>query len=959
MYLRRFTALVLALLAAACHAAVPADPADPDAADAVDSTADSTLPLSCDPDEAMHTSPCFADSAAALTLMGHVKGDWPACKVVLAHFSDQKPNAESWFMDPGFYGLHDEWYWFRLMNGRAIDGLPEKPRTGESFADIEAIYTWAKMRALPYDLQWFDSRIASPHFYDMGFGFSLSWNLPRFFGIATLSYLAPNPKRKVPEAVWGFSLEYGDKPSTAEIEHFFARLEAILPKDVAAQLRWIGGPAPFQNDLVQQMRREGGPHAARVLTWADLIADGEVRGYTTGITAGRLRKVAAGQADSAIFVPTDLVVLGDVPAALPPVAGILTALPQTPQAHLNLLAAARGTPNAYSSAAFTDSILDGWADVHRAVVWEVQPTSMRWKVMTDDQWEEWLKKIAPQPTQVQTVDIQTAPLSVDLTNGDVATSRKMVPLLGGKCAGLMALGAQKGVDTPPGITCLTVKGYAQHVASFTQIITELLKDKDFIADARSRAVLLEGLDAYAQRHSGDVEAMKTWGYFHDNKQTGVVDAVLKGGGLRTMIAQKPLDPAYEQELLQLLKTRFASLSPLQALRFRSSSTAEDIEGFNGAGVYISESGFLFPEQQVDPKDQKRTVSQALRDVWASYWLADAFEERELAHIDHLSGRMAVAVHPRFDNDIESANGVALLAFAHLPDGDRLQLTLDVQPGSLSVTNPPPGGQNLPEIDRVIQLGQEPPQLQRLQPATIAKTPVLTDAEILTMFTQTSVLAQAWLVAMQAPLQPEEKPQSLTLDLEFRRVLEGWPQQADGTKLPARLVWKQVRTLEHVGTLKSQDLGGAPIPRDVLHAGTSAMQRICHLPGLDVTLTEVLTDPNAPDIAGVGLTPYAVQPFTARMLLNFTADVGKLPAGTQQNLSWLQATATHPHTTATHWDVLLTANAPLTWHTLAIDDDGTWKLTIGGEVLTGTAAKCEVKLVQSSKEAWLRGILEGK
>ncbi len=905
--------------------------------------------LTCTLDPVLHTTPCFADAASATAFLDRQPGPWTAAKLVLGHFSDAAPQPPAWFMDPSFYGLHDEWYWFRLLNGVSIDGLQEAPMTGQALPDIAAVYTWARSQPkLPYDLRWIETRLYSPHFYDLGFGLCATGPCPRSLGIATLLHLPPDPKRTLPNALWGFSLEYGDRPTSTEIEHFFARIEAMLPTDLAQQLFWIAGPAPYQNALATTMRQSASPVAARIVTLADLIADGEVRGYTQGITAGRLRKVAAGQADSTIFAPTDLVVLADVPTALPPVAGILTALPQTPQAHLNLLAAARGTPNAYASGAFDDKILNGWADLHRAVVWEVQTEALRWKVMTDEQWNTWLNLTAPQPVQVQVADLATATTTVDLTQGDVPTSRQLVPVIGGKCAGLMALASQPSVQTPPGIVCLSVKGYAQHIASFTPLIQALLVAPEFTSDPASRALLLEGFDAYAARHAGDATAMQTWHYFKENLFSGVVGQVLQSGGLRTMIAAKPLDPAYEEEIVANLAARFAPLSPHQALRFRSSSTAEDIEGFNGAGVYISASGFLHPELQASSKDQKRTISQAIRDVWASYWLADAFEERELAHIDHLSGRMAVAVHPRFDDDLESANGVALLAYAQRADGDRVQLTVDVQPGALSVTNPPAGGQNLPEIDRVVQLGDQPPTIERVQLPTTATTTVLTDDELLTMFAVSSTLAKAWLVAKQTALAPEEQPRSLTLDLEFRRVHPGWPLQADNAVLPQRLVWKQVRPLEHVGGLTTADLEGALIPRDVLHAATSASKRACQLPMLDVELIDVWTDQTGPQIAGVGLTNFAVQPFTARVKVTQN--------GKKQTLSWQQVTVTHPQTTLKHWDALLTAPVGLNWQSLAVDESGAWTLVTNGQTQSGVDAKCAVTALAKSKEAWLRAIL---
>ena len=48
-----------------------------------------------------------------------------------------------------------------------------------------------------------------------------------------------------------------------------------------------------------------------------------------------------------------------------------------------------------------------------------------------------------------------------------------------------------------------------------------------------------------------------------------------------------------------------------ALRFRSSSSVEDIEGFNGAGLYTSYTGYLHPELLKDVKDHDATIERAL------------------------------------------------------------------------------------------------------------------------------------------------------------------------------------------------------------------------------------------------------------------------------------------------------------------------------------------------------------
>ncbi len=68
-------------------------------------------------------------------------------------------------------------------------------------------------------------------------------------------------------------------------------------------------------------------------------------------------------------------------------------------------------------------------------------------------------------------------------------------------------------------------------------------------------------------------------------------------------------------LLSKLNTDY----PGQRMRFRSSTNAEDLGNFTGAGLYDSKSG--------DPSDERYPVEDALREVWASIWYFRAFEER--------------------------------------------------------------------------------------------------------------------------------------------------------------------------------------------------------------------------------------------------------------------------------------------------------------------------------------------
>ncbi len=114
------------------------------------------------------------------------------------------------------------------------------------------------------------------------------------------------------------------------------------------------------------------------------------------------------------------------------------------------------------------------------------------------------------------------------------------------------------------------------------------------------------------------------------------------------------------------------------MRFRSSTNSEDLNGFTGAGLYTSKTG--------DPNDPSKSVSEAIRKVWASLWNFRAFEERSYRGIPHTDVAMAMLVHRSFPT--EYANGVALTA--NMFDASQPGFYINAQVGDTSVVLPDPG-----------------------------------------------------------------------------------------------------------------------------------------------------------------------------------------------------------------------------------------------------------------------------
>ena len=113
----------------------------------------------------------------------------------------------------------------------------------------------------------------------------------------------------------------------------------------------------------------------------------------------------------------------------------------------------------------------------------------------------------------------------------------------------------------------------------------------------------------------------------------VFDGKLKA--LRNEMKVAAVDPA----LMATVTTKLKADYPGVRMRFRSSTNAEDLDGFTGAGLYTSKSGEL--------DNPNSPVDAAIKAVWASIWNSRAWQERQWRSIDHKAVGMALLVHRSF------------------------------------------------------------------------------------------------------------------------------------------------------------------------------------------------------------------------------------------------------------------------------------------------------------------------
>jgi pyruvate, water dikinase len=157
-------------------------------------------------------------------------------------------------------------------------------------------------------------------------------------------------------------------------------------------------------------------------------------------------------------------------------------------------------------------------------------------------------------------------------------------------------------------------------------------------------------------------------HYEHLSQQDIADRLVK---IRDVIRGKALDAGLLQQVRQMIRTYGIT----DRYRFRSSSNAEDLEGFNGAGLYTSETGRA--------GERDHSIDKAIRKVWASLWYNRAFDERALAGIDQTRIGMAILAHRSFPD--EYANGVAITRNLYR-DFD-FGFVVNLQPGDRSLVKP--------------------------------------------------------------------------------------------------------------------------------------------------------------------------------------------------------------------------------------------------------------------------------
>jgi len=425
--------------------------------------------------------------------------------------------------------------------------------------------------------------------------------------------------------LWTMSLWEGDKATPEHITMVFKRLRRAFGNFKKLK---------FRPDSTAQERMARKLSRIPVITNDKVYKASAYTAFNTGRAIGTLKVVAEGKAfEDLSFARDEIVILPDVLSDITPVAGIVSEKFSTPLAHVNLRAKAWNVPNiGLVDARKTYGRLAG-----KTVLLEATHKAHTLREATAEEIASWKAKKAAKKKVV----IPKADLTVRALRSLPEMSYFDASAYGAKAAnlGVVAAANINKVSVPAGFG-IPIAYYADHMKRHRLglDVRRLLRDEQFKTDAAHRKRAL--------------------------------------AELRKKIREAPLD----QRLLDEVMAKVKAIAGDGGVFVRSSTNAEDLPGFNGAGLYDTVANAVGRE----------AISKGIRKVWASVWNLVAFEEREHFRIKHETVYGAILVQKAVN---PTAAGVLVTKHPNNP-AETTTYTINAKSGlGLRVV----GGKKIPEV----------------------------------------------------------------------------------------------------------------------------------------------------------------------------------------------------------------------------------------------------------------------
>ena len=500
----------------------------------------------------------------------------------------------------------------------------------------------------------------------------VAFDATEYYGIGNRKYDLFTLVHYLDSDIWTIEFSIGDQIDSSSIESLYNKV--VQYTFFGNKLKYF----PRSEDKIKniELLKDKIP----IISVEEIYKNQKYQAMNTGITYGKLRKINIEDIGKVDINSHDIIVTNGLPNDMPVVAGMVTTKNQHNLSHINVLSVNRNTPNMVQTDAYTSSKFSELENKY--VMLNVSANDFEIKEVTEKEVSDfWLSKQNKKIISLE-IDRTTKGLQ-DMKN----LSHKDIKLVGAKAANFAELTKIKINDeednssfvrTPESAFAIPMYYYLEHLKEngIDILIEEKLKELKDLTDENSK-----------------IQKLKE---------------------IQDAIQNAPIN----KEFLKTVENKITSLGNYKKMKFRSSTNAEDLEEFNGAGLYDSYSGEL--------GNEKKSIEKAIKKVWASLWNYRAYEEREYFNIDENTVAMSILVHRSFPN--EELNGVAITT--NITNRDYPAFTINAQLGEESVVLPENG--SIPEQFLYFFLYPDPysePQIEYITYSSLSPNKsIMTDEE---------------------------------------------------------------------------------------------------------------------------------------------------------------------------------------------------------------------------------------